>query len=133
MGVKVKERPPGSGEFWVFINHKRRRKALKVGMDAKRRRACGGTGRRFIQSAVGINARQGRAVFPIPQALFYIWRPDTTTPQIWGQGETAYFEQTGSFSTVQGFYPQFLPSYPQVRGRMRCLAGSDDPHIQANR
>jgi integrase len=31
MGVKIREKIKGSGEYWVFINHKRRRKALKVG------------------------------------------------------------------------------------------------------
>lgn len=31
MGVKVKERPPGSGVWWVFINHNGKRKAKKVG------------------------------------------------------------------------------------------------------
>ncbi len=29
MGVKVRERKPG--EWWIFINHKRTRKAVKVG------------------------------------------------------------------------------------------------------
>jgi len=31
MGVKVKEKPPGSGVWWVFINHHGRRKAKKCG------------------------------------------------------------------------------------------------------
>jgi integrase len=33
MGVKVREKPPGSGIFWVFINHNGRRKSKKIGMD----------------------------------------------------------------------------------------------------
>ncbi len=33
MGVKVREKPPGSGIFWVFINHNSRRKSKKIGMD----------------------------------------------------------------------------------------------------
>ncbi len=33
MGVKVKERPTGSGVFWVFIDHQKRRKAKKIGKD----------------------------------------------------------------------------------------------------
>jgi integrase len=31
MGVKVRERPKGSGEWWIFIDHKGKRKAKKVG------------------------------------------------------------------------------------------------------
>jgi integrase len=34
MGVKVKERIPGSGVFWIFINHNGRRKAKKIGSQA---------------------------------------------------------------------------------------------------
>ena len=35
MGVNVKERPKGSGIWWVFINHKGKRKARKIGSDEK--------------------------------------------------------------------------------------------------
>ena len=31
MGVKVREKPKGSGIFWVFINHQGKRKSKKVG------------------------------------------------------------------------------------------------------
>jgi integrase len=31
MGVKVREKVPGSGEWWVFINYNRKRRAQKVG------------------------------------------------------------------------------------------------------
>jgi len=30
MGVKVKEKIKGSGEYWIFINHKNQRKSLKI-------------------------------------------------------------------------------------------------------
>jgi integrase len=33
MGVKVREKPIGTGIFWVFINHNGRRKSKKIGMD----------------------------------------------------------------------------------------------------
>ena len=33
MGVRVREKPPGSGTFWIFINHKGRRKSKKIGPD----------------------------------------------------------------------------------------------------
>ena len=35
MGVKVKERPEGSGIWWIFINHDGKRKAKKVGKDKR--------------------------------------------------------------------------------------------------
>jgi integrase len=33
MGVKVREKPTGSGIFWIFINHQGRRKSKKIGTD----------------------------------------------------------------------------------------------------
>jgi integrase len=33
MGVKVREKPRGSGVYWVFINHQGKRKAKKIGKD----------------------------------------------------------------------------------------------------
>ncbi|MDA3791816.1 MAG: site-specific integrase [Desulfobacula sp.] len=35
MGVKVREKIKGSGEWWIFINHKGRRKAKKIGRSKK--------------------------------------------------------------------------------------------------
>lgn len=35
MGVKVKEKVKGSGEWWIFIDHKGKRKAKKVGKDKR--------------------------------------------------------------------------------------------------
>jgi len=35
MGVKVREKPKGSGIWWVFINHKTKRGSKKVGRDKK--------------------------------------------------------------------------------------------------
>lgn len=35
MGVKVREKPKGSGIWWIFIDHKGRRKAKKIGRDKK--------------------------------------------------------------------------------------------------
>lgn len=31
MGVKVREKPPGSGVYWIFVNHKGKRKSKQVG------------------------------------------------------------------------------------------------------
>ena len=33
MAVKIRERPKGSGEWWVFIDHQGRRKSKKIGKD----------------------------------------------------------------------------------------------------
>ena len=35
MGVKVREKPNGSGEWWVFIHHNGIRKSKKIGKDNK--------------------------------------------------------------------------------------------------
>jgi integrase len=35
MGVTVRERPKGSGIYWVFINHQGKRKARKIGQDKR--------------------------------------------------------------------------------------------------
>lgn len=35
MGVKIREKPKGSGVWWVFINHQNVRKSKKVGRDRK--------------------------------------------------------------------------------------------------
>jgi len=36
MGVKVRERPKGSGIWWIFVDHKGKRIAKKIGKDKKR-------------------------------------------------------------------------------------------------
>jgi len=36
MAVKVRERPKGSGIYWIFIDHQGKRKAKKIGRDKKR-------------------------------------------------------------------------------------------------
>ena len=33
MGVKVRERPKGSGVWWIFIDHQGKRKSKKIGLD----------------------------------------------------------------------------------------------------
>jgi integrase len=33
MGVKVREKPKGSGNWWIFINHQGKRKSKKIGKD----------------------------------------------------------------------------------------------------
>jgi integrase len=35
MGVKVREKPPNSGIWWIFIDHQGKRKAKKIGKDKK--------------------------------------------------------------------------------------------------
>jgi integrase len=35
MGVKVREKPPGSGIYWIFIHHQGKRKSKKIGNDEK--------------------------------------------------------------------------------------------------
>ena len=35
MGVKIKERPEGSGIWWIFIDHKGKRKAKKIGKNKR--------------------------------------------------------------------------------------------------
>jgi integrase len=35
MGVKVREKPLGSGIYWIFINHQGKRKSKKIGIDEK--------------------------------------------------------------------------------------------------
>ena len=35
MGVKLRQRPKGSGTWWIFINHAGKRKARKIGKDKK--------------------------------------------------------------------------------------------------
>jgi integrase len=38
MGVKVREKPTGSGEWWIFIQHHGKRKAKKIGKGHKGKR-----------------------------------------------------------------------------------------------
>ncbi len=35
MAVRVRERPKGSGDWWVFINHQGKRKSKKIGKDKR--------------------------------------------------------------------------------------------------
>ena len=41
MGVKIREKPKGSGVYWVFINHRGTRKAKKIGKDKRLAREVG--------------------------------------------------------------------------------------------
>ena len=40
MGVKVREKVKGSGEWWVFINHQGRRRAKRVGVGKSGKKAA---------------------------------------------------------------------------------------------
>ncbi|MBW2198119.1 MAG: hypothetical protein JRF58_09780, partial [Deltaproteobacteria bacterium] len=35
MAVTVREKPKGSGQWWIFINHQGKRKSKKIGMDKR--------------------------------------------------------------------------------------------------
>jgi integrase len=35
MAVNVREKPKGSGIWWIFINHQGKRKSKKIGTDCK--------------------------------------------------------------------------------------------------
>ena len=35
MGIKVREKPKGSGVYYVFVEHQGKRKAKKIGKDKK--------------------------------------------------------------------------------------------------
>jgi integrase len=35
MGVKIREKPPESGIWWIFVDHQGKRKAKKIGKDKK--------------------------------------------------------------------------------------------------
>jgi len=35
MGAKIREKPKGSGEYWIFINHHGKRKSKRIGKDKK--------------------------------------------------------------------------------------------------
>ena len=35
MGVRVREKPKGSGEWYIFISHQGKRKSKKIGKDEK--------------------------------------------------------------------------------------------------
>ena len=35
MGVKVRERPKGSGIYWILIDHQNKRKSKKIGKNKK--------------------------------------------------------------------------------------------------
>ncbi len=35
MGVKIRQKPPGSGIYWIFINHQGKRKSKQIGKDKR--------------------------------------------------------------------------------------------------
>ena len=35
MAVNVREKPKGSGQWWIFINHQGKRKSKKIGKDKR--------------------------------------------------------------------------------------------------
>jgi integrase len=55
MGAKVREKPKGSGNYWVFVHHKGKRTSKKVGRDLKK----------AMEAAEKINAKLTLADFDI--------------------------------------------------------------------
>ncbi len=41
MGVQVREKPPGSGVWWIFVNHQGQRKSKQIVAEEKRRDKSG--------------------------------------------------------------------------------------------
>ena len=54
MGVKVRERPQGSGVWWVFIDHQGKRKAKKVGSEEAARGAAKKIEAKLVLGDVGV-------------------------------------------------------------------------------
>lgn len=81
MGVKVREKIPGSGQWWVFIHHKGRRKSKKIGdkktansvaKKVRARLASGDLG--IIKPKCPTLAEYGKAWLDSP---FHTWRYST--------------------------------------------------------
>jgi integrase len=75
MGVKVRERPKGSGVYWVFIDHKRKRKAKKIGKD---KRLAHEVAKKIDAKLIlgDIGALQTKRKIPIFDEAFQIWLSD---------------------------------------------------------
>lgn len=83
MGVKVREKHPGSGVWWIYIDHQGKRKSKKIGRDKKL----------AVEAAKKIEARltlgdigiiDGEAV-PVPTLKEYVcgWKDEKGTHQGW--------------------------------------------------
>ncbi|MBU2549278.1 MAG: site-specific integrase [Proteobacteria bacterium] len=68
MGVKVREKPPGSGVWWIFINHHGRRRAKKVGTDEKLARDMARkTEARLVLGDLDLDAENGSRIPTLKQ------------------------------------------------------------------
>ena len=56
MGVKLRQRPPGSGVWWIFIDYRGKRRARKLGTNEKDARETAAKIEAQLKAAYGAQA-----------------------------------------------------------------------------
>jgi integrase len=90
MGVSIREKVKGSGVWWVFVNHKRRRKALRVG-DKGAAKKVAGTSAGRIKLGEPI---EDKSELPIPE-------------KYWKRFKNTYLQTAVADSTASSYKTNF--------------------------
>ena len=99
MGVRVRDKPPGSGVWWVFINHQGRRKSKKIGRDQEQAEDV----------AAKIEARLVLGEFGFDTGEKPIVPKFSDYAELWLEG---YGKAALKYSTVEG-YQRLKPVLPR--------------------
>jgi len=91
MGVKVRERPIGSGEWWVFIDHHRRRKALKIGAEKAAKK---------VAERIEARIKLGQPITEEKPAL-------PTVAELWARFQNTYLKTAVAESTASSYATNF--------------------------
>ena len=75
MSVKVRERPKGSGEYWLFIDHNGKRKARKIGDKKTANAIARKTQQKLSSGELGLFDKEKR--LPFFQDYSFIWLNQT--------------------------------------------------------
>jgi integrase len=89
MGVKIREKIPGSGAWWVFVNHKGERGSMQIGSEKAARRTA-----EKIQAEIGL----GLFVFPTQKA-----EPQITLEHYYRKFERTYLKTACRESTAERY------------------------------
>jgi len=79
MGVKIREKPNGSGEWWIFINHHGKRKSKRVGDLVTAKEVAKKVGAKLVLQQFELNEEEANEL-PTLKEYSILWLDDYIKP-----------------------------------------------------